>query len=258
MASDAERHEPDQALVAWPAKEVYRAMSWTVASVMTADVVTVTPADTYKDVAGRLRWHRVSAVPVVDPDGRVLGMVSEADLLLKEERPATRPGGHLLDPHGDAARAKARNVAALMTSPAVTVGADATLTEAARVMRRRHVKRLPVVDSSGRLVGIVSRGDLLLAFTRSDKSIARELTEDVLSETLAIDQSEVGVAVEDGVVRLEGEVETRSLARIVVRLVGAVEGVVAVDDRLRWRVDDSGTRPGMNPLALKYAASERE
>lgn len=233
-------------------------MSWTVASVMTNDVVTVAPGATYKEIAERMHERGVSAVPVVDADRRVVGIVSEADLLLKEERPAQRPGGHLLDPHGEAAKAKARNAAALMTSPAVTVGSHATLTEAARLMHRRHVKRLPVVDEAGALVGIVSRADLLSVFLRSDESIAHEVREDVLARTLAIDPDELQIGVQDGVVRLEGQLETRSLARILVRLVAAVEGVVGVDDRLRWRLDDTGIRPDLPPLALRLSASERE
>lgn len=218
-------------------------MSWNVASVMTAEVVTVRPGAPYKEVADLLRERRVSAVPVIDADGRVIGIVSEADLLLKEERPQSRPGGPLIDPHGDAAKAMARNAAALMSSPVVTVQPRASLTEAARLLHRRHLKRLPVVDDEGRLVGIVSRADLLQPFLRSDQSIAREVRDDVVVETLMIDPDQVGVAVVDGVVRLEGELETRSLARILVRLVRAVEGVVSVDDRLAWRLDDSHTRP---------------
>jgi CBS domain-containing protein len=232
-------------------------MSWTVASVMTRNVVTVAPSATYKEVAGRLHERGVSAVPVVDAEHRVVGIVSEADLLLKEERPAPRPGGHLLDPHGDAARATARNAAALMTSPAVMVGSRATLTEAARLMHHRHVRRLPVVDAAGALVGIVSRADLLTAFLRSDESIAVEVRDDVLAATLAIEPDDLEIGVEDGVVRLEGELETRSLARILVRLVAAVEGVVGVDDRLCWRLDDTGIRAEMPPLALRLSASER-
>jgi CBS domain-containing protein len=233
-------------------------MSWTVASVMTRDVVTVAPSATFKEVAGRLHERGVSAVPVVDAGNRVVGIVSEADLLLKEERPASPPGGHLLDPHGEAARARARNAAALMTSPAVTLGSDATLTEAARLMHRRHVKRLPVVDAVGVLVGIVSRGDLLTAFLRSDESIAVEVRDGVVAGTLAIEPDGLEIGVGDGVVRLDGEVETRSLARILVRLVAAVEGVVGVDDRLRWRLDDTGIRPEMPPLALRLSVTERE
>lgn len=232
-------------------------MSWNVTAVMTTDVVTVGPGTVYKEVVERLRARRVSAVPVVDAEGRVLGIVSEADLLLKEERPGGRPGGPLVDPHGDAAKAQARNAAALMTSPAVTVGPDATLTEAARLMHRRHVKRLPVVDGEGRLVGIVSRADVIKAFLRSDESIAREVREDVLLRTLVIDPATVTVTVDDGVVRLDGEVETRSLAGILTRLVKAVEGVVAVEDRLRWRVNDSAFSVPTHPLAPHYSAEER-
>jgi CBS domain-containing protein len=233
-------------------------MSWNVASVMTTDVVTVTPGTVYKEVVERIRERRVSAVPVIDAERRVIGIVSEADLLVKEERPGGRPGGLLADRHGDAARAQARNAAALMTAPAVTVWPGATLTEAARLMHRRHVKRLPVVDREGRLVGIVSRADLLQPFLRSDDSIAREVREDVVVKTLVIDPATVTVAVEDGVVRLEGELETRSLAHILAMLVKSVEGVVAVDDRLRWRTNDSAVSVPMHPLAPRYPADEHE
>lgn len=232
-------------------------MSWTVASVMTRDVVTVPPDAPYKEVVELLHERGVSAVPVIDADRRVLGMVSEADLLLKEERLEPRPGGHLLDPHGEAARAMARNAAAVMTAPAVTVASDATLTAAARLMHRHHVKRLPVVDATGTLVGMVSRADLLMVFLRSDESIAAEVRDAVVVGTLAIDPAELEIDVEEGVVRLAGQLETRSLARILVRLVSAVEGVVGVDDRLRWRLDDADIRPEAPPLAERLSAGER-
>jgi len=232
-------------------------MSWTVASVMTRDVVTVPPSATYKDVVERLHERGVSALPVVDSAGGVLGIVSEADLLLKEEQPPHGPGGALADPHGDAARATARTAAALMRSPVVTVGCAATLTQAARLMHEHHIKRLPVVDASGTLIGIVSRADLLLAFLRSDESIAEEVRDHVVVETLAIDPEDVRIDVDDGVVLLEGQLETRSLARILVRLAGAVEGVVGVDDRLRWGLDDRRLRVETPPLAEQLAADER-
>jgi CBS domain-containing protein len=231
-------------------------MHWNVAAVMTTDVVTVLPATVYKEVVERLQERRVSAVPVVDADGRVIGIVSEADLLLKEERPGRRPGGPLVDPHGDSAKALARNAAALMTSPAVTVLPETTLTEAARLMHRRRVKRLPVVDADGRLVGIVSRGDLIRVFLRSDDAIAREIREDVLLHTLVVDPTAIAVAVDDGVVRLEGQVETRSLAAIAARLVQGVEGVVAVENRLRWGMDDAAASLPTYPLAPTYHAEE--
>lgn len=232
-------------------------MSWNVASVMTRDVVTVPPDAPYKEIVERLRERRVSAIPIVDAGGRVRGIVSEADLLLKEEQPAHRPGGHLLDPHGDAARAMARNATALMSAPAVTVAPDATLTEAARLMHRRHVKRLPVVDGGGRLVGIVSRTDLLEPYLRSDESILAEVRDDVAGRALSIDTRTLTVTVADGVVRLEGEVETRSLGGILARLTGSVQGVVGVDDRLTWRLDDTELRSEPSPLALHYSAGER-
>jgi CBS-domain-containing membrane protein len=233
-------------------------MSWSVASVMTKDVMSVSPGTAYKEIVERLRERSVSAVPVIETDGRVVGIVSEADLLLKEERPASGPGGTLLHPHGDAARAQGRNAASIMTADVVTVGPGATLTEAARLMHGRGVKRLPVVDGEGRLVGIVSRADLLQPFLRSDESIAREVRADVLRRTLAVDPDSIAVTVTDGVVRLEGELETRSLCQIVERLVAAVEGLVGVDDRLTWRVDDRWVRPEPPPLALRYTADERE
>lgn len=227
-------------------------MHWNVAALMTTDVVTVGPGTVFKEVVERLHERRVSAVPVVDAEGRVVGVVSEADLLLKEERPGRRPGGPLVDPHGDSARALARNAAAMMTSPAVTVRPEATLTEAARLMHRRHVKRLPVVDADGRLAGIVSRGDLIRVFLRSDDALAREIREDVLLQTLVLDPTAIAVAVHDGVVRLEGQVETRSLAAIAARLVQGVEGVVAVENRLRWRVDDATASLPTHPLGPRY------
>src|ERR1041385_8545754 len=231
-------------------------MSWNVAAVMTADVVTVGPGSVFKELVECLRANRVSALPVVDAERRVVGVVSEADLLLKEEGPAPGPGGPRPHPHGAAARAEARNAAALMSAPALTVGPDATLTEAARLMHRRHVKRLPVVDAAGRLVGIVSRSDLLQAFLRSDESIAREVREDVLRHTLAIEPEAVTATVADGVVRLEGQVEAKSLAAIAARLVKAVEGVVAVENRLRWSWDDSHAEVPVHPLAPRYSANE--
>jgi CBS domain-containing protein len=232
-------------------------MSWNVATVMTSDVVTVGPGTVYKEVVERLRDHRVSAVPVVDAEHRVIGVVSEADLLLKEERPDRPLGGPLVHPHGDAARAQARNAAALMSSPAVTVGPEATLTEAARLMHRKRVKRLPVVDVDGRLVGIVSRADLLQVFLRSDDAIATEVRDNVLRHALAIPPETVTVRVEDGVVRLQGQVETRSLASITARLVRAVEGVVEVENRLSWKLDDTAFEVPQHPLAPRYPANER-
>lgn len=232
-------------------------MSWTVGSVMTRDVEAVQPDTPYKEIVGRMRARGISALPVIDAGRHVVGVVSEADLMLKEEKP-DHLGGPLVQPHGDIAKAIARNARALMTSPAVVIGAEATLTEATRLMHRRQVKRLPVVDADGRLAGIVSRADVLSAFARSDESIATEVRQDVLLQTLSIDPASITVSVDEGVVLLGGELETRSLCRIVDRLVHGVEGVVGVNNRLRWRLDDTHLRSQPPPLADHLAVSERE
>jgi CBS domain-containing protein len=230
-------------------------MSWTVGAVMTREVESVRPETPYKEIVERMLERRISALPVVGAAGQVLGVVSEADLMLKEEKPR-HLGGALVQPRGDEARAMARNAAALMTAPAVTVGEDASLTEAARLMHHRRVKRLPVVDEAGSLVGIVSRADVLSAFARSDESIETEVREDVLLRTLAIDPETVTVTVRDGVVRLEGELETRSLVRILERLVLGAEGVIGLDDRLRWALDDTHLHPDSPPDEERFSARE--
>ena len=230
-------------------------MSWTVRSVMTRDVETVLPDTPYKEIVERMRARGVSALPVIDGGGHVIGLVSEADLLLKEEKPQ-HLGWPLAGPGGDAAKAMARDAAAVMTSPAVVISAEATLTKAARLMHQRKVRSLPVVDVEGRLTGVISRGDVLSAFARSDESIATELRQEVLSRTLAIDPTSIAVSVDEGVVRLEGELETRSLGRILNRLVQGVEGVVGVEDRLRWTLDDTHTH-GNPPATVNLAVRLR-
>jgi len=230
-------------------------MSWTVGAVMTREVESVRPDTPYKVIVERMLERRISALPVVGAAGQVVGVVSEADLMLKEEKPR-HLGGALVHPHGDEVRAMARTAAALMTAPAITVGEGASLTEAARLMHHRHVKRLPVVDAAGHLVGIVSRADVLSAFARTDESIEQEVREEVLRRTLAIDPEAVTVTARDGVVRLEGELETRSLGRILERLVLGVEGVVGLDDRLRWALDDTHHHPDSPPDAESLSARE--
>jgi CBS domain-containing protein len=224
-------------------------MSWNVGAVMTRDVETVRPAATYKEIVERMRARRVSALPVVNGAGRVVGVVSEADLMLKEERPPYR-GRSAAGARADAAKATARNAAALMTAPALTIDGRASLTEAARIMHARKVKRLVVVHDDGRVAGIVSRSDILSAFARSDDSIAEEVRRNVLVELLDLDPSSVTVTVEQGVVRLGGLLETRSLTWLLVKLVEGVEGVVGVDGRLRWRLDDRHMIPDDPPMSV--------
>jgi CBS domain-containing protein len=198
----------------------------------------------FKEVVRRMQEHRVSAVPVVNEDGRALGVVSEADLILKED-PALEGEAHLFEGRRhrhDREKHAAATAAELMTSPAIAVSPDATLAEAARLMTKHSVKRLPVVGPDRRVVGIVSRSDLLKVFLRTDAEISREIREDVVRRTLWIDPTTIRVLVRDGVATLQGQIERRSLIPVFVALVHAVEGVVGVENRLSFMIDD--TAPG--------------
>jgi CBS domain-containing protein len=218
-----------------------------VQDLMTTQVVTVGPETPFKQIVALLAEHRVSAVPVVDGDRRVLGIVSEADLLLKEEFP---------EPDQDIAlfwtrrRRREREKAAattardLMSSVAVvSTSPDATVAEAARGMHAAGVKRLPVIDEDGRLVGIVSRGDLLKVFNRPDQAVRREIIDDVIVGNFMMDPNRFFIHVDNGVVVLQGRVERRSLLPYVLRAVHGVEGVVRVENRLASDIDDADTLP---------------
>ncbi|GGO16648.1 hypothetical protein GCM10010116_33570 [Microbispora rosea subsp. aerata] len=227
-----------------------------VQDVMTTDVASVHADTPFKDIAEVLIARAVSAVPVVDGDGRVLGVVSEADLLRKEEfreqyyhegyRPPLRARlrARLGQQGGVRTKAAGETAADLMTSPAVTATPDTTTVAAARLMDEHGVKRLPVVDSDGRLRGVVSRHDLLKTFVRPDGEIEREVRTEVLGRSLWADTSKVGVHVHQGVVTLTGRMDRHSDARIAVRMTRRVSGVVDVVDELRWDEDDAPGRLG--------------
>jgi CBS-domain-containing membrane protein len=226
---------------------------------MTRDVVTVDEHTPFKEITQLLADCHISAMPVLDPDARVVGVVSEADLLRKEEFPQGPPGARLFEGRRRrATRAKATGDTAveLMTAPAITVGPDASVAEAARRLHRHHIKRLPVLDPAGPLVGIVSRADLLKVFLRSDDQIARDVRHDVLQRALWVDPDTIDVEVRDGVVTLTGRLERRSLVPITVSLVYGVDGVVEVVDRLGFEVDDS-TIMVPSDLAMDRAAGVR-
>jgi CBS-domain-containing membrane protein len=222
-----------------------------VRDVMTREVVTVDEQESFKELAALMAECRVSALPVLDEGGRVVGVVSEADLLLKEEFPEGPAGGRLFQGRHRMERAKAAGDTAveLMTAPAITIGPDATVAEAARLLHRHQIKRLPVVDPAGPLLGIVSRADLLKVFLRGDDQIAREVRQDVLLRALWVNPDTVVVEVRDGVVTLIGQLERRSLIPIAVSLVRGLDGVVDVVDRLTFEVDD---RPSMVPSDLLF------
>lgn len=216
-------------------------MRKTIEEVMTSTVVVVPKPTPFKEIVRHMQEHRVSALPVVDDAGRPLGVVSEADLILKED-PDLEGDPHLFEGRRhrvEREKHAAKTAAELMTSPAVTVASGARLGEAARLMTKHAVKRLPVVGPDDRIVGIVSRSDLLKIFLRDDADIATDIRENVVRRTLWIDPTTIRVVVTDGVAIVEGQLERRSLIPVLVALVNAVEGVVAVDDRLSFAVDDT-------------------
>jgi len=203
--------------------------------VMTRDVLTVAPETPLKEVAGLLTRNHVSGAPVVDEEGAVLGVVSEADILRKVEGFSPEVGGRLawvlrrLD--GELEKICARTAGEAMTTPPLTVRPTQQVSEAARLMADHRINRLPVM-SRGKLVGIISRADVLRAFERSDDELEREIREDVLRGALWLAPETFHVHVEDGVVALRGRVRTRQDAEDVVRLVRRVPGVLDVSAEL--------------------------
>ncbi|MFI7416509.1 CBS domain-containing protein [Nonomuraea sp. NPDC049684] len=221
-------------------------MKMTVADVMTGKVVSVTPATPFKEIAEALIAGGISAVPVVDDEQRVVGVVSEADLLRKEEfrelfyREGYQPPlrARLRRPKGRQ-KAAGDTAAELMTSPAISVSPEASAVSAARLMDAHDVKRLAVVDRDGRLQGIVSRRDLVKLFLRPDEEIAAEVRDEILDQKLWVETSGVRVEVRQGIVTLSGWMDRRTETGIAVRMTSRVNGVVDVVDRLTWKTDDS-------------------
>ncbi len=215
--------------------------------VMTTEVLTVAPEASLKEAAALLARRKVSGLPVVDQDGRVIGVLSEGDILFKELGGPREQGvleRWLALPLLDDPRTDARTVREAMSAPAITIAAKRALTEAATAMVDEGVNRLPVVDAEGKLVGIVTRADLIRAFVRSDEEISAEISEDVIQRTLWIAPESIAVTVENGEVRLSGEVETKSDAELIPAFVRRVPGVVSVLSELRWRSGDGHRREG--------------
>ncbi|GGZ19489.1 CBS domain-containing protein [Streptomyces poonensis] len=234
-----------------------------IGSVMTTDVVRAVYGTPFKEVARLLVDHRISGLPVVDEDEKVVGVVSETDLMAHQAEPsdAREPGRRFpfaaLKPAARwrAAKATAGTAGQLMSAPPVTVHADDTIVEAARIMAGRHVERLPVLDEEDRLVGIVTRRDLLRVFLRPDADIRNEVIHEVLVRTLWLAPRSIGVSVTEGVVTLAGQLERKSETEIAVSMTRQIDGVVAVVDRLTWRLDDARLRP--DGEALHGVADDR-
>ena len=188
---------------------------------------------TFKEMAATLRRYRVSALPVVDDAGRVIGVVSEADLLAKEVLADPGVVAELLR-RQDVRKAEGLTAGDLMTRPAVTATPGDPVEQAARMMHFMRVKRLPVVNSGGQLVGIVSRSDVLAVFDRPDEDIRKDIVDTMLLHEFLIDPRTFSVTVESGVVTMEGCPETAALGHALVRKARHVPGVVAVRDRLTY------------------------
>jgi CBS-domain-containing membrane protein len=213
-------------------------MKSTVKDVMSTHVIAVRKDAPFKEMAARLREFRVSAFPVVDDEGKVIGVVSEADLLTKEALDggyAGMPGminGMLRRREQD--KAAGTTAGDLMTYPAVTIAPEESAEQAARLMYVHKVKRLPVVEAEGHLVGIITRADVLAAYNRPDEGIRGEITDEVLLNGFCLDPAGFTVTVQDGIVTLAGRPETAELGREIVAGIRHVQGVVAVRDRLSY------------------------
>jgi len=216
----------------------------TVHDVMTGTVASVKPETSLKEVARILVGRGISGLPVVNDDGRVVGVVSEADLIIKEQgetalrrRRGARVRGESQETKDGLAKVHATTAGEAMSSPAVTIDPQASLTTAAAIMVDRGVNRLPVTDD-GVLIGIVTRADLVRAYVRTDDQIAHTVRSEVLLRHLLVDPELFDIGVSEGVVRISGRADTRSTAEMIERLVAAAPGVIAVQADLTWVLDD--------------------
>ncbi|HEX6209019.1 MAG TPA: CBS domain-containing protein [Actinomycetota bacterium] len=232
-----------------------------VSDVMTTDVVSVEEDTPFKEIARLMHEHRISGVPVVDGRGHLQGIVSEADVLTMEEEkvePKRRRSflEWFIDPKRLSeieARAEDARAKDIMTSAVVTVRPDTPIRRAITRLLDAGVKRLPVMDEDGKLVGIVSRTDLMSPLLRPDQEIEREVKEDVILRSMWIDPTMMVVEVEEGVVRLEGRVESRSVKEILIEMVRRVDGVVGVDaDQLEYEVDDRDVEAPPSRAGLQW------
>jgi CBS domain-containing protein len=219
-----------------------------VKDVMTSHVVYAKRDATFKALAARMRELRVSGLPVVDDVGKVIGVVSEADLLKKEALDDGSEGltglvSGILRHHREYEKADGLTAGDLMTSPAITVSTGDTIEHAAKLMYSRKVKRLAVVTTGGQLAGIITRTDVLAVYDRPDADIDKEITGTILGEFL-MDPRRFSVTVKDGIVTLGGEPETADVGHRLVRSVRHIQGVVAVRDRLTYPEPDMVAAPG--------------
>jgi CBS domain-containing protein len=214
-----------------------------VVDVMTADVLFARPEWSLKQAAREMIDAGISGLPVVGDDDRVVGIITEADFI-ETEADRTTGRQRLFDTVFGEKRTRAPStVGAAMSPSPIVVERNTTIAEAARLMTDHKVKRLPVVDPEGRLEGIVSRADILVAFARDDDVIADAVEQGVIRRILMLESRDVSVHVADGVVLLSGQVPNRSDAKLLEELVGRIEGVIRCDSDLVWSFDDIAAGP---------------
>jgi CBS domain-containing protein len=225
-------------------------VSSTVRDVMSTHVIAAHASATYKELAAMLHYQRVSAFPVVDEDNKVIGIVSETDLLAKEALEGTVPQTlQSLPRQRERSRVSGLTAGELMSRPPVTIGPDAPVRHAARLMYNKQVKRLPVVDDDGTLIGIVSRSDVLSVYSKPDAEIRDEVTSELIRENFMSDPGLLSVTVKDGIVTLAGKPGTTEDGYDMVAAVRHMEGVVAVRDRLSYLPGEPGSSAGASSEA---------
>lgn len=199
-----------------------------VVDLMTTDVITVSCDTVIRDAARLMFRNRVSGLPITSSDGVLVGIITEADFLrLEVER--QEGGSDVGETVGD-----------VMSPGVVTTGPDTPVHDAAKLMTFQDIKRLPVVDDDSRLLGIISRADIVSVFARPDDVIEDEIREDLIRRVLFVDPDELDVSVTNGVVTFVGEIGTRNEARLLAELASRLDGVLHVESELVWRLDDGG------------------
>jgi CBS domain-containing protein len=219
-------------------------MKLTVATVMTHPVVTVNPETPIKEAVRLLKSHRISGMPVVNAKGGLVGIVTEADLLNKVEK--RDPDSYVLESRRhrqDRARAGALDVGSAMSREVTTVRPEFPIALAAREMHTRGFKRMPVVDESGKVIGIVSRGDLLKVFLRTDRELREEVRSILESAASRHGGHGLKARVSGGVVQLQGTFDAKSRMLATARAVGAIDGVVGLKSEMSFELDDTVLPP---------------
>ncbi len=214
---------------------------------MTSDVKTISGDEPLKEAARIMVNAGISGLPVIDDNRKLIGIITEADFVTAEaDRAWGRQRRRLLANFlGETEHPKAKTVADVMTKKPHTIDSGSSVTEAARKMTELKVKRLPVVRPDGTLCGIISRADVMGAFARSDEDLRAEIVDEVVVGILQLDPSKISVDVREGVVQLDGVVDTKLDARLLEELAIRVEGVITVNSDVTWTIDDTGAATGL-------------